>query len=635
MLFHNLRLIILLLTASLLLVGAPVKAAVDEQKLIVQAEKNYRRDRPRSFASAVRPIKQDSVYYPLVRYWQSIMKLRRNHPEAIEQYLPTAQSPYLAQQARRKLLEYYAGKKQWQQFRAAVAGAGDCPQQIAALQMGKADRKKLRTLWREDTKMNSTLCLSLYQQAYKKQILNKDDVWIKIRSLAGDKKLSATKRLLRYFPKIISYSKVRKVVNRARRYVQGKHSLAGRANRELVMIAAMAAVRGNPKTAISRWHKFSQYFSAEENDHVWTVLATWAARWHREDALALYRATTGKYADEHARAWFVRAALRNNDYAKVLRGVDAMPPAEAQLSAWRYWRAIALQQQQQHAAATAELVALATEEEDFYGLLAREEVGHELVQSQPPPAAATAVNAPFAGDFALALAVRQAGLASLARGLWRHAARVEEVSETQLIVAAHKAAQAKWPLASIDAANRIDTAATAHHLRFPFPYKQEILSHSKKRGLDPAFVYGLIRQESRFMPRIVSSAKAQGLMQVIPRTARAVARAHGYHKYHVSRLKRVDTNMTIGTTYLANLADNLNAAPAMVAAAYNAGPSRVKKWYRSSEELLIAIENIPITETRLYVKYVLANRLHYRHRLGLEVPPMTHSISQSIHSAAL
>lgn len=630
------RCVACLCAAVLLLTAAPLpparaELAAAEADAVRRAGKYFRTDKRRAFNKQVQRLAQDSVYQPLAAYWRSILALRGGDAAAVEALIDRAASPYLTLRARNHLMEHYAKRRQWEDFSRHAEAAGGCAATLALLAGESASAAGVHAAvqehWRADAKMDDALCRMLYRRAYKQGLLTENDVWIKLRTLAGDRKLGPSHRLLTTFPGFVSYRSVRNVVRRATRYIQGKHGLGTRAQRELVMISAMVAARRNPKTALRRWTAFSQYFSEEENDHVWTVLATWAARWHRDDALQLFARTSGTYASEQSRAWYVRAALRAGKMAQALEGISAMPPAEAQLSAWRYWRAIAMQEAAPVAAQEA-LRALALEEDDYYGLLAREAVGMPLIDSAPPPA----VISPPQGDFQLALALRRAGLVSLARSTWRHAVR-SGAGKMPLLAAAHAAAAADWPLASIDAAIYADDAI-AHHLRYPLLYRAEIGKHSDKRGLDLAFVYGLIHQESRFMPKIVSSAKARGLMQVIPSTARQVARANRYTKYRLSRLTRVDTNVIIGTTYLLELAGRFNAAPAMVAAAYNAGPTRVHRWYRASPQLLVAIENIPITETRLYVKYLLANRMHYQARLGRPLPTMRENITRSILAAA-
>ena len=145
-----------------------------------------------------------------------------------------------------------------------------------------------------------------------------------------------------------------------------------------------------------------------------------------------------------------------------------------------------------------------------------------------------------------------------------------------------------------------------------------IEKYSGRFGLEPAFVYALVRRESRFMPKAVSSARARGLMQVMPATARKVARKHRYSRYRLSRLTLPATNVIIGATYLRDLAERFDGRPVEVASAYNAGPGRAVRWRRNNREadLLARVENIPFLETRLYVKAVLAARAHYARRMG-------------------
>lgn len=150
-------------------------------------------------------------------------------------------------------------------------------------------------------------------------------------------------------------------------------------------------------------------------------------------------------------------------------------------------------------------------------------------------------------------------------------------------------------------------------LRFPRPHASTIESYTKRFNLNPAFVYALIRRESRFNPGAISSAGARGIMQVMPATARSISKRHKYTRYKLSRLTRLDTNIIIGTRYLADLQQQIGTDPILIAAAYNAGPGRVRRWLATSQGLdkTVFIETIPFTETRLYVKAILGAQAHY------------------------
>ena len=130
----------------------------------------------------------------------------------------------------------------------------------------------------------------------------------------------------------------------------------------------------------------------------------------------------------------------------------------------------------------------------------------------------------------------------------------------------------------------------------------------------PGFVYGLIRQESRFITDVRSSAGAQGLMQLMPATASYVARKTGVKDYTPARIADPETNVKLGTAYLRMVLDDLDGHPALASAAYNAGPGRPRAWRATlprAVEGAIFAETIPFNETRDYVKKVMSNSVYY------------------------
>ena len=151
--------------------------------------------------------------------------------------------------------------------------------------------------------------------------------------------------------------------------------------------------------------------------------------------------------------------------------------------------------------------------------------------------------------------------------------------------------------------------------RFPLPHKDAVLQRTSQIGLDPAYVYGLIRQESRFIMDARSDVGAAGLMQVMPPTARWTAKKIGLTNFKPSQMSERDTNIMIGTAYLKLLLDNFDGSMPMAAAAYNAGPSRPRSWRGQSGapilEAAIWAESLPFAETRDYVKKVLSNTTSY------------------------
>jgi soluble lytic murein transglycosylase len=150
-------------------------------------------------------------------------------------------------------------------------------------------------------------------------------------------------------------------------------------------------------------------------------------------------------------------------------------------------------------------------------------------------------------------------------------------------------------------------------LAFPFPHRALIEKHARANGLDPFLVAGLIRQESEFDPQVVSSARAVGLMQVMPSTGREIARRLKI-RFRPAMLKQVEPNLRLGAHYLRRLLDASGGSVEEALAAYNGGRSRVLRWkqwgdFREPAEF---VETIPISETRNYVHIVQRNAEIYR-----------------------
>jgi soluble lytic murein transglycosylase len=153
---------------------------------------------------------------------------------------------------------------------------------------------------------------------------------------------------------------------------------------------------------------------------------------------------------------------------------------------------------------------------------------------------------------------------------------------------------------------------------FPRPYWSDLKKFSVANGLDPYLVASLIRQESEFNPLAVSHANAVGLMQLLPRTGRVVARQESLKRYTASQLYTPAVNLELGTRYFKGMVDQFGGSFEHALAAYNAGSDRVEEWmgqgpYRDSPEF---VESIPFTETREYVQAIMRNASVYRQLYG-------------------
>ncbi|MFN3587663.1 MAG: lytic transglycosylase domain-containing protein, partial [Moraxellaceae bacterium] len=184
------------------------------------------------------------------------------------------------------------------------------------------------------------------------------------------------------------------------------------------------------------------------------------------------------------------------------------------------------------------------------------------------------------------------------------------------LVAAAAANQAGWYDRAIFAADRTKQMHN-YNLRYLAPYREVTRGYAQELGLDEAWIYGLIRQESRFVTSARSGVGASGLMQLMPATAQWVANRVGL-KYHAGMVNEVGVNVRLGTYYMRHVLDSLSSQPVLATAAYNAGPGRARQWQPvdRSMEAAIYVESIPFLETRDYVKKVMTNAVAYSQVFG-------------------
>lgn len=394
-------------------------------------------------------------------------------------------------------------------------------------------------------------------------------------------------------------------------------ALQTRAGRELTLFAVARLARTDARVAATHWSAIENQFADTDRGAAWGQLAYWAALNHQPVANAWFdRAVSlGGALDEDQHAWRVRAALRSEDWPRVDSAIVALPAALAGQAEWIYWHAKARAALGDDAAAHALWQGIAGRPH-FYGLLAGETIGQPFV----PPAAAAAVTADeLAAARARAGLVR--GLALIGNdmrleGLREWNWQLAGMTDRELLAAAEFARREKVIDRAIFSADRTREEHD-YRQRYPLPFFSQVEPHTRAVGLDPAWVYGLMRQESRFIMDAKSSAGAKGLMQLMPATAKWVAKKIGMTHYHPGKVADMDTNVVLGTHYLRMVMDSLDNHPVLASAAYNAGPGRARKW-RGERALAGAIyaETIPFNETRDYVKKVLANAAIYAALLG-------------------
>lgn len=406
---------------------------------------------------------------------------------------------------------------------------------------------------------------------------------------------------------------------------------ASRAQREAALYALVRLARSDLAQAKNLWSGVVTHMRPDEQRFAAAQIAWFSAR-RLESAEAMAWWKRGHDGDVMPRmsdgqaGWIVRAALREGQWREVARVIDAMSPAPnggRRDPAWRYWRARAYAALGDTVNATEFYRALA-DEPHFYGLLAAEALGQPLPPVERLTSGAIKLTAEAAERFAhferSPAAQRTLRLSAL--NLRADAARewfsvVRDFDDRDSLLASEWMRQKGVWDRSINTAERTREAHD-FRLRFQTPYAREIREAARAVGLEPALVFGLIRQESRFWAEAVSSAGALGLMQVMPSTGQWIARQLNVSEFRPSQLTDVTVSTAFGSFYLKNALNTQEGSEVRAAAAYNAGAGRARQWRHETRPLEGAIytESIPFNETRDYVKKVLANAVWYAHLLG-------------------
>jgi soluble lytic murein transglycosylase len=395
---------------------------------------------------------------------------------------------------------------------------------------------------------------------------------------------------------------------------QQTKKITTRADREIVLFAVLRLLRSDTNRAYANWFKIHQQLPDTDRSYFYGKLAFRAALRHDARALDWYNDATKAEAPyaltDPQFAWKARAALRAKNWETVLNTIDNMPASIHQADVWRYWKARALKAKAKTAKANTILAPLSTEH-SYYGQLAKEELG--TVLSVPKSAYKVSTKKIAAmrkvPGIQRALALFRLNLRWEAIREWNWTIR--NFDDLQLLTAAEVAHRSGIYDRAIHTAGK----TVQHHdfnLRFLAPHRNVMQSVLQQHGLDEAWVYGLIRQESRFIANIYSRAGAMGLMQVMPATAKWVAGKLGMQDYQKSLAVEINTNLALGTYYLKHVLTSFDNQSLLASAAYNAGPSRAKLWRDTKTiEGAVYAETIPYKETRHYVKEVMNNSMYY------------------------
>ncbi len=612
-------------SAQALQVGAAPTAG--DQVLLDMQQAYRKKDRAR--LAQLLPQARGHALEPWAAYWELRVRLEEAQASEVEAFLQRWAGTYQEDRLRNDRLLLLGQRRDWARFSALhpqFRMGDDREVRCYAVTIAQIEGRPVpdaaavvRENWFAQRDADDG-CTHAASELFSARQLPAEDVWRKARLAIESNRVRAAQGAVgivapEFLPQVAQLN------DGPTKFLRARATAPGRERKEIMVLALIKLASSDPDNAAQLLEsKWGVHFNAEERNWTWGVIGKQAALRLSPDA-AGYFAKISRDTDlnDDLLAWKVRAALRASQWDMVRKAVSAMSPEAQKDSAWVYWKARALLQGRVTDAERTEANALLRSiagTSGFYEQLALEALGERItVPPAPAPltaeekAAARANPALNRGLYAILIGLRSEGVRE-----WNYATNLHErggMGERDLLAAADFACQYEVWDRCINTSERTQTVAD-YSQRFPMPFESAVVAHSREVGLDPAYVYGLIRQESRFIMNARSGVGASGLMQVMPATARWTARKIGLTGFTADQINDRDTNITIGTAYLKLALDDFAGSMPLAAAAYNAGPGRPRNW-RNGPVLDAAIwaENVPFTETRDYVKKVLANTTNY------------------------
>lgn len=558
-----------------------------------------------------------------VEYWlfQIDLKSENADPAAIKSFLVRNEGTYIAERMRGDWLKKLGKDQLWSEFDAEFPAMVQPDQEVScyALQSRRArgDQAVLddaMPLWLTLIEPPESCYPVLEALILDKRVLA-DDVWARVRRQFEANKLAAGRFTMNYLPvsqtpdartaQTVSDSPMPWLVRLPAAFG------ASRMNRELAALAIGRIARNDPRQASDQLMRIESELQPGEKAWAWSQIGWQAAFRHMDEALQWFaNAGDAPLSDEVAQ-WKVRAALRAQEWGVVRATIEKMPPALSEQAPWVYWLGRAYRAGGQTEAANNLFLKIAGQP-NFYGNLADEELDRVITtppKAEPPTVEELARMADTPGVrrtlALLRLDMRVEGVRE-----WNWVLR--GMSDRELLAAAEVANRAGFYDRAIAAADRTRNEHD-YSLRYLSPYSEQVRPAASNQSLDDAWVYGLMRQESRFVTNAKSTVGASGLMQLMPATAKWVAKKIGLRDYHHGQVNDTEINVLLGTSYMRLVMESLDNHPVLASAAYNAGPGRARKWRAADRELEGAVyaETIPFTETRDYVKKVMSNSVYY------------------------
>jgi len=548
---------------------------------------------------------------------------RQSHVKALNQFERDSNDASLTRKLTRQLQKRAAIEKNWSLFRGLSKStlAADMPCSTLQAQADAGELKVLNEaaleLWVEPKKRDKS-CTALLEKLESAKTPPIKAIWQRIYTAIDSSKPEHAESVLHYLSR-----NDRKLVNgwlggrkNPERFLKsGALKQDTSFNRRAVVDLVLLWSKKDPVAAMNYWmatyEKYRFYNDRYYDTH--RLLAMRGAYRRLPESYEWLNSLKARDDDLELKEWRIRAALYEQDWTNVLRSLKRLPAEEQEEDHWAYWEARALEQSGHHPLADAIYKTL-SELPTYHGFLAADKLDLDYAIKDKPIEADTQLIDELAQSDALIRAREyyQVDVPWEGRREWN--TLFKDAEPEKLAALAVLAEQWKLYDRALYAAGRAEKKK-ALTTRFPVVYQPEVDLASAEHRLPPAWVFGVMRRESAYMRDVKSSAGAVGLMQLMPNTAKYVAKLQGDSNWK-GDLTDAQTNIGFGTFYLRHVLDKFDDHQVLATASYNAGPKRVSIWLPPEEMPAdVWIDAIPYTETRRYVRAVMAYTAIYEWHL--------------------
>lgn len=399
--------------------------------------------------------------------------------------------------------------------------------------------------------------------------------------------------------------------------------------RALLGVALVSLAGSDPGRAQALWRaaRARHSYSEREAAAILRAIALGATNLQHPERRTLLANVTKHGLDATVERARIREALQARDWRRLADWTAEPAVTPGNQLRWRYWHARALEELGQQAAAAEAYTAVARER-DYYGFLASDRLGVDYTLGHRSVAPDAAERARMAGNPGVQRAREfyRLGLRPQASQEWQWL--ITHLPKRDVEIAAHFAHEWGWHDRAIVALGAVQSYDDLE-LRFPLLFEAPVRAAAKRRGLPPSLVYSIIRGESAFVTDARSSAGALGLMQMMPATGKETASHLGMAWKNPTELLSPEKNILLGSEYLRRVLRQFGGSFPLAAAAYNAGPGRVKSWLPKSGCVPadVWVELIPFVETEGYVRRALFYAAVYEHRMGDALTPLSNRLA--------